>query len=99
MKTAQPPLVGSTARTCTSMTVLFTGATVPREGGKTSCSGRGRRARVSHVEKGDKSSCMFRGINNCPICSRWRNDEKRLGPGGSKRHLQRRRLGNRLLFH
>src|SRR5207247_8882140 len=43
--------------------------------------------------------CMFRRINNCPLCSRSRNDEKRLGPGGGKRHLQRRGLGNRLLFH
>src|SRR6266516_5546069 len=40
MKTAQPPLVGSTARTCTSMTVLFTVLTVLMEGRKTSCSSR-----------------------------------------------------------
>src|SRR6266536_6302854 len=40
MKTAQPPLVGSTARTCTSMTVLFTVLTVLIEGRKTSCSSR-----------------------------------------------------------
>src|SRR6266581_5869046 len=40
MKTAQPPLVGSTARTGTSMTVLFTVLTVLMEGRKTSCSSR-----------------------------------------------------------
>jgi hypothetical protein len=34
-KTAQPPLVGKTARTCTSMTVLFIEPTVPGLRGKT----------------------------------------------------------------
>jgi hypothetical protein len=36
-KTAHPPLVGKTARTCTSITVLFIAQTVRGRTGKTSC--------------------------------------------------------------
>jgi hypothetical protein len=36
-KTAHPPLVGKTARTCTSITVLFIGQTVRVRTGNTSC--------------------------------------------------------------
>src|SRR4051812_16882617 len=46
-KTAQPPLVGKTARTCTSITVLFIpGNTVAGQSGKTSEARRNRRGFV-----------------------------------------------------
>jgi hypothetical protein len=46
-KTAHPPLVGNTALTCTSITVLFIAETVPGQKGKTSCAPEA--AHPSHV--------------------------------------------------
>src|SRR2546430_169080 len=83
MKTAQPPLVGSTARTCTSMTVLFTVLTVMMEGRKTSCcppaAARGGAIHSAPLENLGSAGCQPAIVGSLPALPR---SPRRTKPAG-----------------
>ena len=64
-KTAQPPLVGKTARTCTSITVLFIRETVSDRLRKTSR--RGRSVAATHLTRGFFRSDAILHVRNLLI--------------------------------
>src|SRR5205085_11962966 len=95
--TAHPPLVGKTARTCTSITVLFTSERYPQENEKqaTCIDRRIRFIRYvgtceSHEIFGPTRLHVRRAESLCVLrhfaCTLWPN-EKRMGRRCSDRHL------------
>src|SRR2546430_13874532 len=114
-KPAQPPLVGNTARTCTSMTVLFIRANRISPVTKNNCSRRPvgdagekilfvpalRIAKRLQAEIFTMRACMSAPVIDYALCGRGRarRNEERVGRRSRYFHLQRGRLGDRLLHH